>query len=329
MRGRKIIIFLSIILTFILLFPNVNIAYAASSKDYAVMIGDEDNEYTLYEDLVILKSKEIMLKAEEVCELLDLFYDYDESSKKLRIEDEETGDYLEFTRNSKDFAYYSDGELMDRDKAKYKCYYDTKSKSMVIHYETLNYLVNCRYFYITESNKYTKTGYKHFVFISRYDTLDELPKAQIRPIPTYETNLNTLSFGSFYSSVTYRKHISTDILNDIKVGEGIFSGENGQWYQIFYLMYDKNSVPSTVECWKDSMGRITFILPNGNQYNHDNCYAVLVANNVDDDEVRNAFFYGTYTTNDLLKYLESNGPDIVKTFIKQSKQADYNFFFGW
>jgi hypothetical protein len=94
-------------------------------------------------------------------------------------------------------------------------------------------------------------------------------------------------------------------------------------------MYDKNSIPATVDCWKDTMGRIAFILPNGKQYSHDNCYAVLIANNVDDEEVREAFFYGSYTPNDLLSYLKSNGPDIVKSFIKESKQAEYNAIFSW
>jgi len=389
--GKKLCIITVISLLFAFIFPGIT--HAASSGDYALMIGDEDSEYTLYEDEIVLTStKEIMLKASSVCELLGFSYSYDKSTKKLTIKNKSNGKYLVFTNGSKEYTYYSSSKSKGSKKtAKYKCYYDSKSKSYLIHYETLNYLINCNYFYVTGSNELTELGYNHFIFISEYDELDELPvefedydeeyddeddedfsveyddeededfsieyddeydedydedfsieyddedydeeyddeddddyyEKYNDSIPTYETDKDTITFSNFLASTKYTRYVSYDILNDIKRTQEKYSdGANGLWYQIFYMMYDKDSVPSKVTCWIADNGTLAFILPNGNQYMNDGCYTVLVANNLKDKELREAFFYSyKFGQNELLAYLEQYGPANVREFIKRWKKA--------
>ena len=101
--GKKLCIITVISLLFAFIFPGIT--HAASSGDYALMIGDEDSEYTLYEDEIVLTStKEIMLKASSVCELLGFSYSYDKSTKKLTIKNKSNGKYLVFTNGSKEYT---------------------------------------------------------------------------------------------------------------------------------------------------------------------------------------------------------------------------------
>lgn len=218
------------------------------------------------------------------------------------------------------YTYYSSASAKGVKKtAKYKCYYDSKSKSILIHYETLNHLINCRYFELLDYNQYTKLGYEHFIFISKYDDLDTLPVPEnsVPPIPSYETEYDAVSVRNFLGSIVYTKYTSYDILYDIERTRGIYSaGRNGMWYNIFYLMgYDETSVPEVVDCWTDPNGRIAFILPNGNIYSDDGCYAVLVANNIENEYVREAFFYDRVDLYQLAAYLAAYGPPEVNYYI--------------
>lgn len=315
-----------IILIVMSLLPQM--VFADSSKDYALLIGDKDSNYTLYENLIVLTSNdEIMLKAEPLCKILNFSYSYNKTTKKIKIKNKDNGKTLEYTVGSKQYVYYSGTSAKGSKKtAKYKCYYDSKSKSYLIHYDTLNYLINCKYFLLLDYNIYTKMGYEQFIFISKYDSLDTLPMPQkeIKSIPTYETNGDTYIAKNFLGSITYKKYTSYGILYDIERSRGIYSdGTSGLWYQVFYMLgYDDFSVPSIVDCWKDPNGRIAFILPNGNIYMDDACYAVLVANNIEEEEVRESFFYDIVDLKQLAAYIATYGPADVSNFIRRWYAAE-------
>jgi hypothetical protein len=83
------------------------------------------------------------------------------------------------------------------------------------------------------------------------------------------------------------------------------------------MRYGSESVPEVVDCWKNEYGRIAFILPNGMIYMDDCCYAVLIANNIEDEDLRNAFFYDNVNADYLGSYLANYGPPDVQLFLTQ------------
>ena len=316
---RRIFQIIANVLLITFLIPNV--AYAGSSSDYIVMVGNEKSIYTRYFDMVVLtSSKEIMLKAEDICNILGFSYSYNKSKKKITIKNEINESYLEYTVNSKNYVYYSSSSAKKiKKKAKYKCYYESKSNTALIHYETINDLINCKYFRIDDNQSYGKGNY---IFMSNYYKLDILPNSA-KPIPRYEVEGDTLIVRNFIGNMLYTKYTSYNIIDDIENTKGYLAKGLGMWFQIFVLMgYNYTSVPYEVKCYLASNGGIAFILPNGNIYMADQCYAVLVANNIEDDAVREAFFYDTVDLKQLSAYLETYGPENVRYFIQTWNNAE-------
>ena len=138
-------------------------------------------------------------------------------------------------------------------------------------------------------------------------------------LPSYETDYDTVYTENMFGNYEgYTKYTSYNILYDIENTRGILSdGTKGMWYQVFYLMnYGTESVPEIVDCWKNDYNRIAFILPNGNIYMDDNCYAVLVANNITDENIRNSFFYDVVDLDYLGVYMATYGPPEVQIFLE-------------
>lgn len=300
-------------------FPNA--AYAGSPSDYIVMVGNEKSNYTRYFDMVVLTSgKEIMLKANDICNILDFSYSYNKSKNKVIIKDKISENYLEYTVNSNNYVFYSSSSAKKIKKvSKYKCYYDSKLKTALIHYETINDLINCKYFKIDDNTTYGKGKY---IFMSKYYSLDTLPNSA-KQIPRYEVEGNTLKVTDFIGDTLYTKYTSYSIIDDIENSKGYLAKGLGMWFQIFILMgYNYSSVPYEVKCYLDSNGRIAFILPNGNIHTADQCYAILVANNIEDDAVREAFFYDKVDLKQLSDYFETYGPENVRYFIQTWNNAE-------
>lgn len=145
----------------------------------------------------------------------------------------------------------------------------------------------------------------------------------LAPIPTYEED--TVDFKNMFGGIeTYSRYSSADILNDIENSRGPLSDRTiGMWKQVFYMLgYDNYSFPVQVDCYKNPYGRIAFILPNGNIYMDDYCYAILVAYKFLDEDAKESFFNEIVNLNQLAAYVATYGPKEVGDFIKRWFEAE-------
>ncbi len=135
---------------------------AEAASKYGVIIGDKAYNYKLYSNLTVISpSGNIMVRAYSLCKALGLTYSYDKETRKLTIKNPNNGKYLVYTRGSKTFYYYSGEKAKPASKtATYKCYYDSGSKSNVIHASTLSYIVSYNYYKDVSKHYYGKMGYK-------------------------------------------------------------------------------------------------------------------------------------------------------------------------
>ncbi|MEW9124987.1 MAG: copper amine oxidase N-terminal domain-containing protein [Thermotaleaceae bacterium] len=149
----------------------------------------------------------------------------------------------------------------------------------------------------------------------------------IEGMPTFKTDSDVLEVKNIFGGAEkYTRYVSYDILKDLNDTKGPLSdSSSGMWFLVFELMgYGKDAVPAVVDCWKNPYGQIAFILPNGNIYMGDRCYEVLVANNVEDKEVKKTFFYENNSLDFLAGYLIENAPMKVRLFIDNWYKGEFN-----
>jgi len=169
---KLLVTFIAAILIVNLMLPPQVIT--AASK-YGVILGDKNNNFKLYDDIIVLSpNKNLMMKAYDLCKWLGLSYSYNKASKKLTIKNPNNDKYIEYVLDSKAFTYYaskvSKGVVK---KAAYQAYYDTNTKSYVIHAPSLKYILGYHY-YKDMKNYYSKMGYQGLVVysINGYSTYD-------------------------------------------------------------------------------------------------------------------------------------------------------------
>lgn len=157
---NKILILVLIGIMMINLIAPVRSTMAATDR-YGVILGDKDHNFALYDKLVV-KSPEnnLMVKAYHLCKELGLSYSYSKATKNLTITNPENDKALVFKMGKKSYTYYSGKEAKGQVKtAAYKFYYDSKSKSNVIHMSTLKYIVNYSYYSKVKNVYYQQMGY--------------------------------------------------------------------------------------------------------------------------------------------------------------------------
>lgn len=134
---------------------------SAATSSYGVIIGNKENEFKLYNNLIVLSpSKNLMVKAYQLSKELGLSFNYNKSTKKLTIKNPYNKKSVVFTLDKKEFNYYSSTTAKASKKtATYACYYDSKAGTYVIHIATLQYIVNYNY-YKNMDNYYSDMGYK-------------------------------------------------------------------------------------------------------------------------------------------------------------------------
>jgi hypothetical protein len=148
---------------------------SAAASQFGVILGNKDNYYKLSKDLIVFSPlNNLMVKAYSVCKGLGLSYYYNKTTKKLTIKNPNNYKSLVFTYGKKEFLYYSGSTSQGTVKtAAYKFYYDSTSRSNVIHASTLKYILTYN-FYSNMDNYYSEMGYKGIVVYSingysRYD----------------------------------------------------------------------------------------------------------------------------------------------------------------
>lgn len=135
---------------------------------YGIILGDQQNNYQLVDDLVVVSpANNLMVNAYSVSKKLGLTYQYDKGTKKLTIKNPVNNKYLVFTVGSKNYTYYSGKSSSGTaKKATYKCYYDSTTKSNVIHMSTLKNILNYNYYNDLSDTWYGKMGYKALIAYS-------------------------------------------------------------------------------------------------------------------------------------------------------------------
>lgn len=178
---RKYLFLLKLfVVCFITLLSIIGVPKDASgaTKKYGVLIGDKDNNYIRYDNLIVISpDSKIMVKAYTVCKLLDLSYSFDKEDKRITIKDVENNKSLVFLAGSNNYTYYLDDESQGIEKtAAYPCYYDKDSKSYLIDATALKQLLNYQYHETSAKDNYFKNGYKAMIVYSSYESRRDLPK---------------------------------------------------------------------------------------------------------------------------------------------------------
>lgn len=151
------------------------------SKKYGTLIGDENGNYKLYDNLTLVSPKgNVMVKANDISSKLELTYTYNSKNKKLTITNADNGNSLIFTLNSKTYLYYSNNDTKGIKKtSSYQFYYDKATKCNVIDMTTLKYLTNYNYYSSTDAKSYEEIGYTGGIVIySKYENISSLPPAK-------------------------------------------------------------------------------------------------------------------------------------------------------
>lgn len=164
---NKILILLLIGIMMINLVTPVRSTMAAADR-YGIILGDKDYNFGLYDNLVV-KSPEsnLMVRAYSLCKGLGLSYSYNKTTKDLTITNPENDKALVFKMGKKSYTYYSGKGVKGQVKtAAYQFYYDSKSKSNVIHMSTLKHIVNHSYYSKVKNVYYQEMGYKTLMIYS-------------------------------------------------------------------------------------------------------------------------------------------------------------------
>jgi hypothetical protein len=165
---------------------------SAATGKYGVIIGDKNNNYQLVNNLVVVSPENnLMVKAYSLCKRLGLPYSYNSETKKLIIQNPGNGKSVVYTMDKKNYIYYSGkGSKGAVKTAAYKFYYDSASKSYVVHMSTLKYLLTYNYYNALEDTYYARMGYKALIAysINGYSSYD---------IPVTEELINFINAKTF------------------------------------------------------------------------------------------------------------------------------------
>lgn len=166
MKHRKKILISSLIA---ILITNILIPVhtQASAVNYGVILGDVNNNYKLYNNMIVLSpTNNLMVKAYSVTKALGLTYSYNSTTKKLTIKNPNNGKYLVYTNGKKEYLYYSSATSKGTVKtATHQFYYSSIAKSNVLHVATLQYILGYN-FYKEIDNYYSAMGYTGIVVYS-------------------------------------------------------------------------------------------------------------------------------------------------------------------
>lgn len=159
---------ISLLFTIIIACFSIPAQASAATTKYGIIIGDKDNKYQLVNNLVVTSpEKNLMIKAYSVCNLLGLTYSYNSETKKLSIKNPVNGKRLVYVLGNKNYTYYSSSSSKGVTKtAAYKFYYDSISKSYVVHMSTLRYILTYNYYSNITDTYYPEMGYKALIAYS-------------------------------------------------------------------------------------------------------------------------------------------------------------------
>lgn len=182
LNNKKYRVGLLLILALCLLYGYCETQQASAvvySKNYGVLIGDKNGKYKIYKNLVTLSPKgNLMIDAKRISSKLGLSYSFNNKTKKLRIVNNKNGRVLQFTNKQKTFLYYA-GKKAKAKKltAAYQFYYDVNHKYYVIHIQTLEKLLDYKYFSASKAPYYKSKGYSGGIVV--YNKFNKIDNAKI------------------------------------------------------------------------------------------------------------------------------------------------------
>lgn len=256
---RKLLLLIGVILVSALLADN-SYAQAANQKKYGVII-DIAKKIEVYDNLVVKSpNNNLMVKAKELSKKLGFSYSYNSETKKLTIKKDKNNKLI-FTLGSKDFLYQK-GNKTYKATATYPFYYDSKSKSYLIHYNTLKYLINTKYFSLSGEDYFSKKGYKGMIYLSdrsvsvisdaEYDEmLDDIIKTAVtNNMSDFEKVLaiNNYMVDNFKYDYSYRNYYAEDMLRD---GKGVCQA----YTELFQILMDRLNIECLTVTGTASDGR--------------------------------------------------------------------------
>jgi hypothetical protein len=144
---------------------------SAAGAKYGVLLGDKNYNYQLADKLTVVSpAGNLMVKAYSISKKLGLSYGYDSVAKKLTLKNPYNGKSLVFTLGRRSYTYYSGKAAEGSVKtAVYKFYYDSTSKSNVIHMSTLKDIVDYNYYNNLAGTYYSDMGYNALIAYSIND----------------------------------------------------------------------------------------------------------------------------------------------------------------
>ncbi len=252
MKIKKIIsiLMMSILLLNVALPQNVS---AESISRYAVMIGDKNNQYALYHDLIVFSPKKnLMVKAHEISKYLGLAYTYDNNEKKMTIKNNENGKSLVFIRDSKSYLYYSSDKAEGINKtAEYQFYYDIDNKCNVINISTLQDLLFFKYHKLTKNDDYYAQGYNGIIVYSKYKSKNDIPTVKKQSEKTVSLKFTEYKFDLPSIKTSGDKKISNTLIYDFMYEKGVYllcirifyneDKEDEGYYEAIYYSKDRSS----------------------------------------------------------------------------------------
>ncbi|MGB4659177.1 MAG: hypothetical protein WBI07_08355 [Mobilitalea sp.] len=204
-----------------------SIADNKSTFPYTVVFTNNKNTSAILQDMIVISPKSnLMLKSKALCTKIGFQYSYSKTTKKLKITNPANGKSLVYIRGSRTYYYYSSKSAKGVKKTSaYKCYYDTDTKSNVVHAGTLKYLINYHYHKLSDEDYYAQLGYKGIVTlqVKAQDNSSDIPttpeltkylKANLKVVVNKKGNVQLP--GAIYGiGVTYDKSITVN--QNIKV----------------------------------------------------------------------------------------------------------------
>lgn len=154
-------------------FP-INVAKAlAKTNVYLVLIEEKDGTWSSYEDYAEVKSTEkLMVKASDIAKAIGIKYKKMDAKKFTISNGKKVNTY---TLGSVKYKYSNSSTTVTK-KASYKPYLSEVYKTNMVGYNTLNTLVNVKYYSKAEAGDYQKKlGYQGVICFSKYNKITELP----------------------------------------------------------------------------------------------------------------------------------------------------------
>ncbi|NLO10565.1 MAG: hypothetical protein GX129_11980 [Clostridiales bacterium] len=210
MKNLKARLGILIILTLLCIVPTNHVE--ASSKKYLVLIQNDTNKWTAYNNLTeVTSSGSVMIKAKPFADAMNFSYVENAKKKQYTIKRSKTR-YNTYTINSTKYTY-KNNDKSKKMKTKFKSYKSKEDKSNLCFAGSVNSLCSFKEFTGSEIEEYKQLGYDGILCYSVLDKIKSVPKI-INVRDTDGSGLkNRLSSDVYYADVKKDSYINITLLD--------------------------------------------------------------------------------------------------------------------